>query len=451
MHLSWMHCRHDGNEIDLLHDRLPGARVWIGLNSERFAEISVPADQVAGELYSSAAQIHPGRSRLKVFAHEGRGEEDPTIIFNGLITAPRSEGDYVSLRAVCPSLRLQNATPAPLQERGVGSRLEISEPPGTALWKLIYHSNRRARELQEDPDFEDVPGLGIKKGSIDPEAGDSKLIRPAGGAVTWDLLVEHAERQAFPDFELEPLDTRAERDEDGAGEIHAQLNTYYPEQGQEREDVIFEEGINASAIAHAPDVSELCNRFILTLPAQDDTGIAPCIVAENRSSMKTFGVWQREESAGGGRGEDEEIVDVERVTARAERYVLEHSRHADRMEIRPYIEIGGMLRGWERDARGELIVSDEALALDGTGRPPIFLPGDRGDYWIGDTIEARSKRFRFKVGRGQQGPRADYGVRVLAGEYVEVDQAHNVGVGIEVEPTDDEATAVISYESEIFT
>lgn len=442
MFLSWHLCHHDGREKKLLHEREPGAEVRGALNDRRTAQLVVPADALGTDA-DGGARIHPGRSRLKVYAHPQEADPDRDLIFNGLIVSPEGYDDRVTIAAVDQWVRLDHATPAPGAPIGDAQIRSIQDEASLAMWKMISHSNDRAEELQADPRWEDIPGLGIRKGTI-ADTGIDRTFTIADGRKTADLLQEEINRNRSPDVEIAPLDTRAERDAEGAGEVHAEFNTYWPQQGTDRSDldqvgaVLLEEGWNCK-LRQAPSAVDppICNRFKAIGQSPRAGWKAPVWVAENRASMRAFGVWEQEEAF--------DTDDLDRLQRKAESRVRAYSRAANLFDVYPALEIDGTPRGWARTAAGvELTPPDESWQV-----PPVFLP-TLGGYWMGDTIMLRSRRFRFRVDRGQQGPQTDYPARVTGWALREVDDAFNVGAELEV-ALENEAQAITGYESEIWT
>lgn len=434
-----MLCRHDGREFRLLEDREPGAFVEVELNGQRTASITIPASQVE-DRQTGAARVHAGRSRLKVFAHKYVSDPDRVLIFNGLITSPRAFDDRVVLPAVDQSIRLFHASPAPLDAVGEGSIRIINEEASLGLWKMIYRSNKRVIELQQST-HPDAPGIGIRKGTLADTGITRQLVLP-DGPVCWDTLTEEVARRNSPDFELEPLDTEGEKDDgEGAGEIHAKFNTYYPRQGTNRasglNSVILEDRLN-SRIEHEPSATDpgICNRFIAVGRSWGGS-IAPVYVAENKSSIETFGVWQEIDGSIG-------IVDLNRLQRYAEGQVAARSRVTQHFDVRPAVEAGGQARGWQRDANDIPFIDNDTFQV-----PPTFLPGDAGDYWIGDTVQLRSRRFYMGVERLGQID-GEFEARITRGRFTELDAAANVGVELET-VVDDNAGDVSGYRSEIFT
>lgn len=425
MHLSWYICNRDGKEWGMLQDR-EGGEVRVGLNGQRTAVVSASLEERVTNW------IHPGKSRVKVYCHPLDADPARFLLFNGLILQPRGLGRRIEIPAVCPSVRLLNASATPLPEGDPAPDLwePVNLEQSALLWHLIDLSDKRARELQAvaDPGHV-VPTLGIIQGSL-ANSNVTRSTRIADGKTTWDALLAVSARDGSPDFELEPLDR-----EDG---VHAKLNTYHPRQGfNRRESAILEYGHNLSDIAYEPSGVDLCNRYVLVGKGQ---GKRPVYVAENRESIGRFGVWQKIESA-------PDVGDVEVLQRMAEEHVALHSFQVNFVDVTPTTEIGGQARGWARDAQGAYVERREEYAV-----PPRYGPPGTGqgfDYWLGDTITVRAKdQFSFNVDKDQPGPDTDIYARVTDTTFNEVDAAGNVVVSHDMNPVVPHAH-VGGYESQI--
>jgi len=210
------------------------------------------------------------------------------------LTLDRDSGRRVEIASVDQSVRLLNASHGqyPLSDEvaaeGGGIWAAFEGKTADAMWEIIWRADKRKRQINADEPAEDeIAGLGILQGDLE-DHGPTREWKFGDGQVTWDAIVEMASRTRAPDFELEPLDR-----EDGN---HARFHTHYPRMGANRRDeVVLEYGVNTSPdFGYEPATVDLCNRYALV--GKEKRGQARVYVAENRMSMRLYGVWQRDET-----------------------------------------------------------------------------------------------------------------------------------------------------------
>lgn len=430
MHLTWAICNREGREWGWLWERT-GGEVTIELNGQRTASVETSLEERITNF------IHPSKSRCKVWCHPEADDPGGFLLHNGLILNPESTGTRVAIPSVDQSVRLLNASPSqlPIPDESRAGLWDAAELDDSALmWEVINRADRRQRQLNlAEPDSPNpVPSLGIIEGAL-ADAFKVRSTKIVEGKTAWDGLLEVANRDHSPDFELEPLDR-----EDG---VHAALNTFYPRQGADRRDeVVLEWGVNLSPdFRYEPSGVDLCNRFV-AIGRSGSGGRAPVYVGENRESMGRYGVYQREESF--------DTNDLDKLADHAHDYLAYHAFQVNFVDLIPAVEIGGTAVGFNRDAEGNLVALDDEFAV-----PPRFGPrvGLGFDYWIGDTITVRAKdQFQFNVDKDIPGPDTDLVVRITAATLKEIDEAGNVAVALTAAPVIP-AAHVGGYESEIRT
>lgn len=428
MFFTWEICHDTGERKGFLFDRQDG-EVTVGLNDQRTCSVSANLEDTVSNL------IRPGRTRMKVRCNVRTGLADNFLLVNNLIQNPVSSGAYVEIPAVCPSIRLLNASHASYPTDGLvpadwdPTDLDKSE----LMWELIFRSDKRRRERQADldaiPDPTVIPPVGIIQGTL-ASAGTVEPRRFADGQITWDELKRYADLAGWPDFELNPLDNI------GDYEV-AEFNTFLPSQGTDRtKSVILEYGNNLSAdpdgFQYEPSGVDLCNRVAFI--GRNRRGF----VAEDTISINRYGIWQ---------GHDQQIntKDMDKLEEMAKSYVAKHCFHINFVNVVPAVEQGGTARGWHRDALGNWT----SLGAQEYAVPPVFAPTDQGgDYWLGDEITIRAKdQFTIDVEADQAGPDTDFRARVTAGTFREVDEAGNVGVALTLVPVVDDDPNVGGYET----
>jgi hypothetical protein len=424
MNLTWALCHHDGREKGWLTEREIGAEVLVAVNGQSTATVTAHLEEDVAKL------IHPGRSRLKVYCHPEH-TDDPTpggfLLHNGLILQPKSSGRRVEIASVDQSVRLLNASHGqyPLSDEvaaeGGGIWAAFEGKTADAMWELIWRADKRKRQINaEVPSEKEIAGLGILQGTLE-DHGPTREWKFGDGQVTWDAIVEMASRTRAPDFELEPLDR-----EDGN---HARFHTHYPRMGANRRDeVVLEYGVNTSPdFGYEPATVDLCNRYALV--GKEKRGQARVYVAENRMSMRLYGVWQRDETTN--------TRDWAKLEDRAHEYVAKRAFQVHFVDVTPAVEIGGTARGFSRNAQGELVERNDEFAI-----PPRFGPrvGLGFDYWLGDTITVRAKeQFNLEVAKAEPGPETDFYCRVMEARFTEVDKDANIAVPLTLVPVVDTA------------
>ncbi len=436
MHLTWALCHRGGAEKDFVWERVGGS-VTLALNGQRTGIVTISSEE------SLAREVHPGRTRMKVWMHTGGEDPEKQLILNGLIIQPRANWDTTELPIVDQSHRLLNAHHARiLRKNPVGDENEFEDEfdlpeeveISQSMWNMIRDADRRTRQLNADyfdPD-DPAPTMGIIEGDL----ADTGIEREWGLSdlrTTWDALQARARRKGGPDFELQPLD----REDD----IHARFNTFHPKQGTEQFDkVVLELGHNLSDIGWEPSIVDpgLCNRYMLV--GQGRHSIAPVYVAENVGSINAFGLYSRIESTS-------DDVDLDELEARAKAYIQHRAWPVDFFDLVLPVEVGGTPVGYSRDALGNVV------PIDGGdfAAPPQFGV----DYWLGDYITVRvHDRFRFQLQLNQEenpdAPQTDFPCRVTEATLEEADADGNVVVSLIVQPDVDSAN-VTGYESFIYT
>jgi hypothetical protein len=423
MHLTWALCFQSGKERGWLWDRQNG-QVSVGLNDQRTASVETSLEENVIRILRGGESLSPGRGRVKVWAHIE--DEDPLryLLFNGRIEAPKTTGTRIELPAVCPSGRLLKSSPAvyPSDPDETPAEWDVEElEQSEAMWQLIHRSDRRARELDH------VETTGIIKGDLD-NSRKVKNWKFSDGSTTWDLELDLSKGDRSPDFELEPLD----RDD----YIHAQLNTFWPKQGSNKTDsVILEYGRNIAPndFSYEPTTNDLCNRYALV--GSSDGLYAPVYVAENKPSMKTYGVHHEDGTA--------DTSDMDKLKDKAKAHVAKLCRPVKFVDVTTSVEMGGTAVGFSRSPEGEFI----PLEGDRWAVPPKFGPGSDFDYWIGDTVTIRAvEQFNFDVGGGARFVPGDLHARVIDAVFNEIDKDGNVAIDLTLAPIHDLAHTT-GYES----
>lgn len=429
MFFTWEICHDTGERKGFILDRQEG-EVTVALNDQRTCSVKANLEDTVSNL------IRPGRTRMKVRCNIRTGLADNFLLCNNLIQNPQSDGAYVDIPAVCPSIRLLNASHAAYPTDG-------SPPPAwdpvdldrsELLWELIDRCDQRRRDRQDELDLDPmnttiIPPIGIIQGTL-ASAGDVQPRNFADGQITWDELKNYADLSGWPDFELNPLDNIGNYDV-------AELNTFLPKQGTDRTGaIILEYGHNLSAdpdgFQYEPSGVDLCNRVAFI--GRNRRGY----VAEDTISINRYGIWQ---------GHDQQLntKDMAKLEEHAKAYVAKHCFHINYVNVVPAVEQGGTARGWHRDALGNWT----SLGAQEYAVPPVFAPTDQGgDYWLGDTITVRAKdQFTIDVEADQAGPDTDFRARVTGATFTEVDEAGNVGVALTLVPVIDDDPMVGGYET----
>lgn len=430
MFFTWEICHDTGERKGFLNNRVDG-EVTVALNDQCTHTVKASLEESVSSL------IRPGRTRMKVRCHILPGDVDVFLLANNLIQQPISSGDYVEIPGVDTSIRLLNASHTPYPESGVAaaewdaSSLDRSE----ILWELVWRADKRRRQLQDehDLDMDDVivPTIGISEGTL-AAAGVPEDFKTPDGPITWDVLKDYADRDGWPDFELEPVDN--------IGDYHvADFNTYSPQRGADRtQEAILEYGHNLSAdpdgFQYEPSGVDLCNRVAFIGRG------GKVWVAEDTISINRYGIWQ---------GHDQQVNtgDIDKLQALAESFIKKHTFHVNFVNVVPAVEQGGTARGWHRDALGNWT----SLGGQEYAAPPIFAPRDKGgDYYLGDTITIRAKdQFTIDVPLDPSIPDTDFHARVMGATYRELDDAGNVGVSLTLVPDIPDDPNVGGYQSAV--
>ena len=345
--LSWALCDSHGAVVTELSQRTDG-QVEVELNGARRASVEVSLEEKA------AAKAKAFASRLKVWL---AGEP----ILNGALINPqwKADGRTVELAAIDQSEQLANAF-----TKGIAKQAQVDQ--SEILWQLIKHVNDAGAFWGAVP----AGGTGIIAGSLPPSYLRDRFF--PDGANVWDEIVALSEITNGVDFELQPLDRT-----DGT---YAQLNTFFPWQGNDRTaDVVLAyntQEANAVDFTHEPGGGELVNFAIFSGQAQEGAP-APAWIAWHTASIAANGIWQHFESL-------PDVKYTAQLREAAETLVATRAQPVDFFDVVPAVEAGGSALGYYRDANGLWRQDGRAYSV-----PPRFgPPASGGEYWIGDEITA---------------------------------------------------------------
>lgn len=338
---------------------------------------------------------------------------DGHIIFNGTLMAPKYDfgNDVVQLAALDPGQQLVRSNvqmPAgakPNVEGVITGFRRVATDQSIIMRDLVAHPPS-ARSAPWAPG---VPEHGIIAGSLPATFTRDRSYEP--GKEIWEALKQLSQVISGPDFELQPLDRT-----DG---VIAQLNTFHPQQGEDRSATVrlqYRLGRNnASECTYEPDGHSVVNHATIigqVLSSQTP----PVYTAQLLSSRDTIGTWEYY----GGR---DDISRLSTVQEHARAIVAAQAFPPDVVTITP--AIAGPFEGFAY--RG-------AKRIGGLGIPPLFGPrsNTNAKYWVGDSIGVQAKRGRVFL---------DEAMRVIEAKVAEADDAGNVQVTVMAAPHQ-EATGV---------
>lgn len=361
--LDFALCDTNGRQIGSLNRR-QGAKVTVGLRQRRTATVDVSFED------PSAGKVEPVRSVLKA-----RFMGDP--LFTGRILRPQFRGRdrIVTMPAFDPGYQLEFAFLGMWpysgglvgHEPGLDFRL-VDVDQSEIMARLIEYADPSDwnESLLDENQLEGIPRHGLVRGNLTPTRTRTREYDL--GKQIQEAVEQLGEVIGAVDWEYEPVDR-----DDGT---FAQLNTYFPWQGEDRrERVVWEYNCGMNNVAdftHDPSGDMLRNRSVWAGRREESTGgrLQPIVWRNNRMSELQFGVWGRFVG-------DPDITTEETLGEHADDDVSNYAWTIDFFTFTPATDDG---EGWVRTGSGGWEKTNERY-----GRPFRFAPS--GDFWIGDVIK----------------------------------------------------------------